>query len=149
MFHVQTCHKRFFCAHKLPCFQSTNVPKYVLPFTHALPLYFTCKRDMRCILYFTHVLRLYSIQWTLLNSKPILWYLRRAVWARILYCAIFCAILHISACSLGISYNKCPSTTLSTTTTITTYTLISASLWTSPGPFPWWRCLTISEECQL
>ena len=60
-----------------------------------LPLYFTCERAIRRILYFTHTLRLYSIQRKLLNSKTIWWYCRCAVCARIWDCAIFCAILHI------------------------------------------------------
>ena len=105
------------------------------------------EHSIRHILSFTHALRLYYIRWMLLNSKLIWWYFQRAVCARIWYRAIFCAILHISACSPSIAEVKDPSFTSPTTTTITTYTIISASLWTSLGTLPWWRCLPFAEEC--
>ena len=136
-----------FFTHALPRAPRSNVPQDILSCTHALLIYLMCERAIRYILYFTHALRLYNLWQTLLTSNPIWWYRQHAVCTWILYRTIFCTILHISASSLRISYGKYPPITSSTTAVITTYTQISASLWTSLGPFPWWRCMNFSEEC--
>ena len=128
-------------------FHTWTCQKYILYCTQTLPLYFMSKRAIRYMLSFTHTVRLYYIRRTLLNSKKIWWYQRRAVCTWIWDRAIFCAILHTSARSLRIAYRKDPSITSSTITIITIYTLISALLWTSIGPFPWWRCIPFAKEC--
>ena len=120
--------KYMFCKNTLPYVPCKKVPKDIVYCTHTLPLYFTCKCSIRRIMSFTHALRLYSIQRTLLNSKTIWWYWCRAVCARIWYCAIFCEIQNISDRYLRIAYGKDSSTTSSTSTKTTIYTLISASL---------------------
>ena len=99
MFHLRTCHNIYPVLYTLTTVCSTleNAIRCILSCTHSLPLYFMCERARRRILSFTHSLRLYSIQRTLLYIKPIWWYRQRLVCARILYCEIFCAILHISA----------------------------------------------------
>ena len=89
--------KILFCMHALPCDPCTNAPQDILSCAHVLPLYFTCERAIRCILHFTHALRLYNILLMLLNIKLIRRYWWRAVCARIQSHAIFCAILHIYA----------------------------------------------------
>ena len=141
--------KILFCAHELPCTPCTSMAQDILSCAHALPLYFTCKRAIRHILSFTHALWLYNLRLTLLTSKPIWWYWRRAVCAWIWNRAMFCVILHISDPYLKIAYGKAPSITSSTTAVLTTYTLISALLWTSTETLPWWRCILFAEECQL
>ena len=138
--------KDLYFSHALPCVPRTSVPIYILSCTHIPPLYFTSKHAIRRILSFTHALWLYSIRRTLPNSKLIWWYLWGVVCACIWYRAIFCTILHIYAHSLMITYGKDPSITSLTKITIITCTLIYASLWNSPGPFTWWRCLPFSEE---
>ena len=144
--HANTSWKYPSCTHALLYVPGKNVPKEILYCTNALQLYFTCERDIRRILYFTHALQLYSIRRTLLDSKPIWWYRQRTVCTWLWDCAIFCTILHISALSPRIFYCQYPPTTSPKTTTINTCTLIYASLWTSMGPLPWWKCLPFGEE---
>ena len=137
-----------FCTHVLPCAPHMNAPQDILSCAYALLLYFTCEHSIIHILYFTHTLRLYNLRRTLLTSKLILWYCRRAVCTRIWDHTKLCTIQYISSRYLRIAYGFDPSIMSSETPVFTTYTLISASLWTSKEPLPWWICLPFAEECQ-